>query len=196
MNLEIKELIEKIKKEAILEVEKKKQEILAEAKQSAQRTIQDAQLKAQEIIKEAESKANQIQENLKSNLKYLGRDFLLILKDQIQQLFLKIIQQEIKETLTSEGLKQILEKIILNVCSEKEAVVYLSEEEFNRLKDTFLKELKEKLKDQVNFKIDPELKLGFRISFDKEKSYFDFSQEALADYLFKRLQPQIQELLK
>lgn len=196
MSFEIKELIEKIKKEAILEAEKQKEEILNQAEKEAKRIIQEAELKSQEILNGAEIQAEKIKESLKHTLRQTERDFLITLKDQIEKLLLRIIQQEIKETLNSQALMNILEKIILNAPFKEKIIVYLSEEDLIKLKETFLKELQERLKNEISFVIDPQIKAGFKISFDREKSYFDFSQESLAEYLFKRLHPQIKEFLK
>jgi len=58
-----------------------------------------------------------------------------------------------------------------------------------------LKELKEEAKKGIVLQPSDEIRAGFMISFDKGKSYFDFTDKALGEYISIHLQPRLRDLL-
>ncbi|MCM8787492.1 MAG: hypothetical protein NC935_05485 [Candidatus Omnitrophica bacterium] len=195
MKYEIKELIEKIQKEGIEEATRKANQIEEEAKREAENIIKEAKLKAEEIISSAKKQAKQLEEKTENYLKQLIRDTLISLKNEINKSLIEIIQKKVEEAFGSGEFLNILEKIILQF-GEKEILIYLPEKDFVRLKDTFIKELQEKLKKEVLFVPTKEIDVGLQISFDKGRSYFEISDKSLTDYLFEKLSLDIKEIFK
>src|SRR4030043_484413 len=59
----------------------------------------------------------------------------------------------------------------------------------------FMLGLKEEVKKGIVLKPSEEVRTGFLISFDNAKSYFDFSDQALSEYIGAYLKPKLAELL-
>ena len=58
-----------------------------------------------------------------------------------------------------------------------------------------MSKLKDKVKLGVEFKPSPNINAGFSISFDKGKSYFDFSDEGLLETLCAYLNPELARII-
>jgi len=65
-----------------------------------------------------------------------------------------------------------------------------------KIKDTCMSKLKDKVKAGVEFRPSPNINAGFFISFDKGKSYFDFSDEGLLEALSAYLNPELAKLIR
>ena len=56
--------------------------------------------------------------------------------------------------------------------------------------------MKEHIKGGIEFKPSSNINAGFSISFDKGKSFFDFTEEGLKEALCAYLNPEVEKLLK
>ena len=64
------------------------------------------------------------------------------------------------------------------------------------MKNTFIARLKTKLKEKIEFKPVHDIKAGFLISFDKGKSFYEFTDEALTESLSAYLSEELAKLLE
>lgn len=195
---DIKGLIEKIQQEGVEAAEKKAGKIEEEAKKAAVDIVRRAKQEAEKIIKDAKEAASQTQEVTHASLKQAGRDLLLSLKKEINVLLEKIVIQELRHALNAEELSKIIANMLKN-CGHKEGghiEIALSKADLKRIEDKFLSQLKEEIKNGVILKPVDDIAAGFIISYDGGKSYFDFTDKALADYITKYLRPQLTEILK
>ena len=110
MEVQVKELIDRIKSEGIKEAEKKAKEIEGEAHKNAQSIIADANKKAQEIVENAKAEAEKFEITGKHALTQAGRDLILTLRSEITAIFDTLIGKEIKESLTTDVLKEVILK--------------------------------------------------------------------------------------
>ena len=73
--------------------------------------------------------------------------------------------------------------------------VLLGSDDLLKLKKTFISKLKEHIKNGIEFKPSANIRSGFSISFDKGKSFFDFSDEGLKEALALYLNPELKKIL-
>lgn len=200
MSEKLKELIQKINEEGVKKAEGKAKAIELKGKEDAERIIKDAKLKAQKIIEDAKGDARKTKETTEIALKQASRDLMLALKDDIRKIFNKIATNETKKAISQDALAQILGKIIENYIDKdgktSDIRVLLKKEDLETLKKTFITKLKEEIKGGMEFKPSPNISAGFSISFDKGKSFFDFTDEGLAGALCIYLNPELAKLLK
>lgn len=194
---EIKELIEKIQQEGIKAAEDKAQQIEAQAKQQAQNLIAQAKSEAAKVIAQAQEKINKMEEAHKTSLTQAGRNLLIALKKEINALLEKIIVLSIRHALTPQELAKIISAFIREKALQEKGniIVSLSQEDLKKLEEDFLGELKEEIKKGLTLKAQEDISGGFLISFDSGKSYFDFTDQALAGYLGQYLKPELAKLL-
>lgn len=200
MSEKLKELLEKINQEGIKQAEDKARAIESKAKEDADKILKDAKVKSQEIIEDAEAEAQKTREATEIALKQASRDLILSLKVEIKKILNKIIATETAKAMSSDELASILERLIEKFIEKKggssDIKVLLKEEDLKKLKDTFISKLKEDLKVGIEFRPSSNINAGFFISFDKGKSFFDFTDEGLQEALCSYLNSELARLFK
>ncbi|MDD5115577.1 MAG: hypothetical protein PHW98_00720 [Candidatus Omnitrophica bacterium] len=198
MAQEIKDLITKIQKEGVEEAEKQAGQVMAQAELSAEKIVADARAQARKIIEEADSEAGKVRASTDASLRQAGRDLLISLRKEINSMLEGLLKLNVSRVLTAEELTGIIKDLIkaapLSLGSQ--IVISLSLQDKERLEKEFLRQLKEETKKQVVLKSAQEIDSGFIISFDSGKSSFDFSSQALADYISGSLRPELNKILK
>ena len=198
MAQEIKDLIAKIQQEGIRVAEEQAAQIKTKAESAAQEIIAEAKIQAQNIIEQAKSEAKMLDDSTNASLKQAGRDLLISLRKEINSLLNRLIKADVAEALTVNELAGIIEALIKNapLSLGSEIIVSLNEQDKNKLEQGFLRQLVEATKKQIILKAVDGIDSGFIISFDAGKSIFDFSGQALTEYISGCLRPELNKILK
>ena len=200
MSENLKDLLEKINQEGIKSAEEKAKAIESRAKLYSEKMLIDAKKLANEVVQKAKIEAEQIKINANLNVKQASRDLLLSLREDIKKIFNKLIADEINKALSSTEIAAILADLIDKYVGQNgqssDIKVLVKKEDLEKIKNTFISKLKDKIKSGVEFKPSVNINAGFSISFDKGKSYFDFSDEGLLEALGAYLNPELAKLIK
>jgi len=198
METELKGLIERIKNEGVEKAEQEAQGILSKAREEEKNIIEAAKSEKQKIIKNATKEAQRVKENGEKALSQAARDVVLGLKGSIVSLFDEIVKRDIEKVLSKEVLKEMIIKLVDKMEPGKNSSVeiLLSEEEKNKLEQFLLDSLSEEVRKGVNFKVSPNIVHGFRIGEKDKNSYYDFTDEAIAEAFIEYLNPKITEIIK
>ncbi len=200
MSEKLKGLLEKINQEGVKQAEEKAGVIETKARADAEKILKDAKIAAQKIIEDARADAKKTKHSGETAIKQASRDLILALKDEIKKIFNKIVNVETIKTMSQENLEEILGELIENYIEKdgkaSDVKVLLKKEDLEKLKKSSISRLKDKLKDGIKFKSSPGINAGFSISFDKGRSFFDFTDESLTDALCAYLNPELAKLLK
>jgi vacuolar-type H+-ATPase subunit E/Vma4 len=139
-----------------------------------------------------------MEQSQKALLAQAGRDLLLALKKEINAMLERLIIQEIQESITPGAMADILGQIIKEHAKlgKEDIIVTLKKADLDKLEKDFLARLKEEAKKGIILRPSEEVRAGFLISFDNAKSYFDFSDQALSEYIGIYLKPKLAELLR
>jgi V/A-type H+-transporting ATPase subunit E len=195
---EIKDLIARIRQEGVAAGEKQAAQIKSDAEQKAQEIIGKAKIRAAEIIEQAEAEAHKLDQSTRASLEQAGRDLLISLRREISVMLDRLIKHGLRQALKTEDLAEIIAGLIkaapLSLGSQ--IVVSLSRQDKEKLEKEFFKQLAEETKKQIVLKSAQELESGFIISFDAGKSSFDFSSQALTEYISGSLRPELNKILK
>ncbi len=197
----LKELLEKINQEGIKQAEENKSVIESKAQSDAAKIIEDAKTEAGRIVEKAKLQAKKTKESSETAIKQAGRDLILSLKDEIRKILNKIVATDTKKAISNEKeltgiLGSLIERYIEKNGQSSDIKVLLKKDDLEKLKDTFISKLTKSLKDGIEFKPSPNVNAGFSISFDKGKSFFDFTDEGLQEALSTYLNPELSKLLK
>ena len=200
MSENLKALLEKINQEGIRSGEEKAKAIEDKAKKDAEKILEGARKLADEIVQKAnlESEKTRVSANL--SVKQASRDLLLSLKEDIRKMLNKIMAGEITKALSNEEIAGILANLI-EKCADKngkteDIKILVNKADLDKIKHTFISKLKDKVKAGVEFRPSQNINAGFSISFDKGKSYFDFSDEGLLETLCVYLNPELAKIIK
>ena len=196
---DIKSFIEKIQQEGIKVAQDKAKQIQEEAQRHKDEIIQDARLKAEQVTQEAKEKLAKMDANQKTLLKQAGRDFLLSLRSEINNILYKLTLTKIREALTPQALSEMLTYIIketVKANNKAEIIVMLKPDDLKKIKESLQGALAEEIKKGIVFKPQEDIQTGFLISYDAGKSQFDFSDKSLAEFISSSIKPQLEDLLK
>ena len=108
MDVQLQELIDKIKKDGVASAENASAAIIAEAEKKAAQIVADAEAKAENILKSAKTETERMEKSSKDAIAQAGRNLLISFERALSS-FTFIF-------LTSSGLF-ILSNNLLNLCS-------------------------------------------------------------------------------
>ena len=83
MDVQLQELIDKIKKDGVATAEKEAAKIIADAEKKAEAIIADAQNKAEEIVKKGKNETERMEKASEEAIIQAGRNMLLSFKDSL-----------------------------------------------------------------------------------------------------------------
>ena len=78
MDVQLQELIDKIKKDGVTAAKTSAEEIISEAEENAKKIVSDAQAQAEKIIKNAKAETERMEKASEDAIKQAGRNLLLI----------------------------------------------------------------------------------------------------------------------
>jgi len=197
MAQEIKDLIAKIQQEGIQAAEVQAAQIKAEAERGSLKIISEAKIQAQRIVEQANSQARKLDDSTQAALKQAGRDLLISLRQEIIAMLDRLIKLDLRQALTAEDLSGIIAALIKNapLSLGSQIIVSLNKQDKDKLEQGFLKQLVQATKKEIILKAADGIDSGFVISFDAGKSIFDFSGQALSDYISGCLRPELNKIL-
>jgi len=195
---ELKALIDKINEEAVQAAESKAKSIENAAKNKAREIIDHAKRQAQSILEDAKKEIEKTETSAKSSIKQAGRDLVLSLRKEINTILERISVSAVNKALTPEEMIRIISSLMKECRSKEECsvVIVLNKEDLAKVEKGLLAELAQEVKKGLTLKASDDIRGGFTISYDKSKSHYDFTDEALAGYLAGYLRPKLKELLK
>ena len=188
---EIKDLIEKIQQEGVKVAEDKAREIENAARQEAEEITRKAKAEAERLIAEAKEQVARIEESSKVLLKQAGRDFMLALRKEINAMLEKLIISGIREALSPEEMTKILTTLIKDYSGKEKIIISLKKEDLEKIEKSFLGALAHETKKSITLRPSEDIQAGFIISYDNARSYYDFTDEALTEYIGSVLKPKL-----
>jgi V/A-type H+-transporting ATPase subunit E len=199
MDVQLQELIDKIKKDGIANAESEAQKIIAEAEKKAQSIIADAEEKSQEIIKNAKAETSKMEKASEEAIIQAGRNMLLSFKDSLLSELNGLVQAETEKATTKDVLAKLIPETVKAWSKNTqvdELSVLLSEKDLSSLQAAFTNELKAEIEKGLEIKPDKTLSSGFRIGVKNGAAYYDFSAESVAELFAAYLNPKVAALIK
>ena len=195
---EIRELIEKIREEGVRAGTDKARIIEEDARNKARQIINNAEVESKKILSEARSSILKSEESSNASLKQAARDVIIGLKKEILAALNKITLSHVHKTLTMEETGKLIAHL-LKECKPKdrgEVIISLKKEDTDKLENILMSELSDDLKKGLVLKPSEDMRGGFTISYDRGRSYYDFTDKALAEYIGSHVRPKLSEILK
>lgn len=197
MDVQLKELIEKIKTDGVKTAEDKSSEILRNAEVKSAEIIDNANKEAKKIKEEAEAEAARTEQSGKEALKQAGRDLIIDIKGQIGDLFTSLIKAGTSESLSGKALAEGIASIMKNWKGDlADLSVLVSEKQLAEIDKELKSKLAAEIKSGLNFAPYKGAAAGFRVSEKDGKAFYDFTDEVLAEYLSRYLNASLAETLK
>ena len=199
MDVQLQELIDKIKKDGVAAAEKESAKIIANSEKKAEAIIAEAQSKADEIIKSAKSETEKMEKASEEAIIQAGRNMLLSFKDALIGELDGLIKTGTEKGLTKDVLAKLVPetvKLWAKNSNASELSVLLSEKDLKALEKSLTTSLKAEIKKGLEIKPDKTLTAGFRIGVKNGAAFYDYSAESLAEMFAAYLNPKVAALLK
>jgi V/A-type H+-transporting ATPase subunit E len=196
MEIQLQELIDKIKKDGLDSAAEEAAKLKAHAENEAKSIIDGAKKEADAIRTQAEADRKRDEAAGIAAVGQAGRNAVLAFKAEIQGLLDRIVEKETAKALDDSVLKAVLPDLLKNYAKGSAVQVVLNETQAKTLEDFFKTKLAGELKAGVELKSDRNLAAGFRIANKDGSAYYDFSAEAVAELFSAYLNPKLAETLK
>ena len=199
MDVQLQELIDKIKKDGVAAAEKDAAKIIADSEKKAEAIVAEAQSKAAEIIKSAQSETKKMEKASEEAIVQAGRNMLLSFKDALIGELDGLIQEGTEKALSKDVLTKLVPETVKAWAKNSDASelsVLLSEKDLKALEKSLKTSLKAEIKKGLEVKPDKTLTAGFRIGVKNGAAFYDYSAESLAEMFSAYLNPKVAELMK
>lgn len=199
MDVQLQELINKIKKDGVASAEEAANALLGEAKDKAAAIVSEAQSKADEIIANAKKESERMEKASENAIAQAGRNLLLSFRDSLTKELSAIVESEVGKTYSSALLSKLLPETVKAWVANTDAAdvsVLLPEAELKELESGLRAALKDEISKGLELKIDNSISSGFRIGVKDGSAYYDFSAEAVADLFSAYLNPRVAAIMK
>lgn len=198
MDVQLKELIETIKKEGVQSADEQAAEIIKKAEQQSSEILDKAQRESDRIIAKAKEDAERAEQAGRDALKQAGRDLLLNLRASITQIFDTLLKQETGAALHGKLLEEAIVALMKAWNGEElgQLEVALPASDLSELESSLRTRLAEQMKKGLEIKPTPNSKAGFLVTEKDGNAYYDFSAEGIAEVLSEYLSPRLGELIR
>lgn len=197
MEVQLQELLDKIKDEGVKAAELESARIRQAAEKKAEEMLLKAQKEASEIIAKARAEAARFEQTSKEMVKQAGRNTILGLRKSILDVYSAVIQTETREALSEKTLEEAIVILIKSWADKKvsELEVLLSPKDLAKIESRLRTRLAEELKKGVELKPFPGLAAGFRIGMKDGAAYYNFTDQGIAEIMSEYLNPKLSELI-
>ena len=199
MDVQLQELIDKIKKDGVVTAEAEASKIVEASEKKAEGIIADAQAKAADIIKNAKAETERMEKASEEAIIQAGRNMLLSFKDSLIGELDGLIKAETEKAESKEVLTKLIPETVkawAKNADASELSVLLSEKDLKILESALTSELKAEVSKGLEIKPDKTLSAGFRIGVKNGAAYYDYSADSLAEMFAAYLNPKVAALLK
>ena len=149
MDVQLQELIDKIKKDGVTAAEKEAAKIIADADKKAAAIIKNAEEQAEQIKKDAMAETKRMQKASDEAIVQAGRNMLISFKDSIVAELDGLIQAETAKAVSKDILAKLVPetvKIWAKNSNASELSVLLSEKDLKALENSLKTQLKAEIK--------------------------------------------------
>ena len=199
MEIQIQELIDKIRKDGVDAAEVEAEKILISAKEEAQRIIAEARSEADKILVNAKNENTRMVKSSEDAIRQAGRNLLISFRESVARELKTIISESVDAVYSSQALEKIIVDVVERWSINPEVqnlTVILNNDDVERLEKTMIASLKERVKKGVTLKANDNFDGGFRIAVNDDAVYYDYCENAVVEMLSNYLSPKIVKLMK
>lgn len=197
MDVQLKELIEKIKSEGVKTAEDQAAEIIRKAEQKAETIVANAESQARTAREKASADAARFEATGKEALKQAGRDLIISTNKKLEKIFSRLLKNEVDDVLKGSFLESVIMTVVKNWKNDlNDMSVLLPVSELKKLESGLKNKISKEIKGDLEIKPLSGIDSGFRISSKNGSAYFDFTGEGISGLLSELLNPGIASLLQ
>ncbi len=197
MDVQLNELIEKIKNDGIRSAEDEASRIIVDAQKQAADIVSKAEIEARRIQKVAGVEAEKTERSGTEALRHAGRDLLLTVRSSIEDMFNRIVKSSVTDSLNPELLSQAVMETIRSLAIESLSgvEVQIPENQFALIEPGLRGAMVDEFKKGMKIAPVKGLDAGFRVSIKNGSMFYDFSDQEIVEMLSRFLNPQLVKII-
>ncbi|BCR21539.1 V-type ATP synthase subunit E [Borrelia sp. HM] len=196
MQFEVKDLINKIKKDGLEEAEKLANEILLNAKRDAEAIILKAENEATKLKMQAKKEADEYKKHSLEASHQAVRDLIIATEKNIKSLFKIYLRDSIANVCNDNFLAELIIKVVDVWSNNNNLDIIIDESDISNLLSMLRAKIGDRLNSAVEIKPFKGIGKGFKIQQRDGNLYYDFTSKTIADILFEYLNPRFKEIMK
>lgn len=199
MDIQLQDLIDKIKKDGVAKAESDASEIIRKAEDKAKSIISDAEKKADDMIRSSKNEIARLEKASEDAIAQASRNMLLTFRNSLVEELDRLIKDETEKAYSKTMLKTLIPETVKAWSKNAEAgklSVLLSEKDCKDLEDEFKDALKTEIAKGLEIKPDKSITSGFRIGVDNGNAYYDYSADSVSDLFAAYLNPRVAAIMK
>lgn len=199
MDVQLQELVDRIKKDGVETAEANAAEILKKAREEAAAIVSAAQVESESLSRKAREDADRLEKAAVAAIRQAGRNILISFREGVTAELSALVKSGTSKAFTPEMLKDLIPAAVKSWISNTgsdDIAVLLSPADAERLQSVFVSALKAEIDRGLEIRKDASVSAGFRIGTKDGASYYDFSAEAVAGLFSAYLNPRVAEILK
>lgn len=199
MDVQLQELIDKIKKDGVASAENSAAAIIAEAEKKAAAIVAEAEAKATEIVNTGKNETARMEKASIDAIRQAGRNIILSFRDAINAELSALVTGEVSVAMSSDMVKKLVPEVVKAWTGNMEAEdisVLVPAKDAEDLAVSLRASLKDEMAKGLEVKADKSLATGFRIGIKDGAAYYDFSAESVAELFSAYLNPKTAAIMK
>lgn len=199
MEIQLQELIDKIKKDGVETAESQAKSIIDSAKAEAEKIIADAKAQADKLMANAKSENERIVRSGEDAIRQAGRNLLISFRESVARELKAIVNENVATVYSSDDLAKLIVKVVEGWAQKPDAEeisVILNSGDLEKLEETVIAALNDKMIKGVTLKANDNFDGGFRITANNGTAYYDYSTESVVEMLSIYLSDKVTKLLK
>ena len=198
MDIQLQELLDKIRKEGVETAKAEAEKLLAEAEARRKTILAEANREAGEILRKAKDEAQRSEESAKAALAQLSRDSLLSFRSGLEALLAAVTKKELAQAYGPEVTAEAIAAAVKGLAggAAEDLSVLLPPALLSKVEAKASSLLAAELKKGLVIKAGPGQASGFRIVEKDGAAYYDFSAETLAEIFAARVNARLAEALR
>lgn len=199
MDVQLQELIDKIKKDGVAAAETSASEKIAVAEKEAAKIIADAKEEADKIIKQAKEETARMEKASEDAIAQASRNLVLSFRKSVENELSAIVNAETAKAYDAKMLEQLIPETVKEWAKQSEASdlsVLLNEKDLKAVESNLQAALKDEIAKGLTLKTDNSIGGGFRVGVNDGAAFYDYSAEAVADLFSAYLNPRVAGIMK
>lgn len=198
MELQVQELLDRIKSDGVDVARAEAAKIVAAAEDRAVALQSSAEKKIAEMERSAESRIEAMEKASRLALLQASRDTILGLRQKVQAFMQEAVLASTSEVLDSSFIAKILPELLVSMAkgSDGKLSILVSPKVLASMDSALANRLSKEMGKGVEFKPFAGIDAGFRIAMEGSTAQYDFSAASIADILASRVNERLAECVK
>jgi len=197
MDVQLKEIIDRIKHDGVKSAQEEATRIIAEAREEASAVVRKANDEAERIRSSAETRIERMENSSKNALRQAGRDLIITVKERVKSVFDRLLEREVNDALNVELLTNVIVIAVRNISQQEknEIDVLIPAELLDEIEPALMARLSAEIASGIRIRPFKGLDAGFRIGMKDGSAFYDFSNKEIAAMLSRYLNPRLANLI-